>query len=258
MGFQGTGAPTLRTIQQKATPSVSAPGLLFEEAINGINSVRLSVSGADPLNVVLLEGTVNGSGDWETLGTISGNDATLFNTQAFDKIRATTTTYGGVPFNFAWKQEDHPSAYSIIDKDNDYLAVNPDGSINVNAVIVNDVPTGTQEYKNLFGQATAVLAGIQTTIVSYTVPGLASFSLYLGEFSGTNIATYDLYIDNVLQARKRTWFNGNMADEFNFEPATKEGFIVEGGTIIRIDVTHNRPFSGDFEARIFGLLITPI
>lgn len=47
-GFQGTGLPDLKMLQDKVETSISAVGPVATETTSGFNSVRLQVTGADP------------------------------------------------------------------------------------------------------------------------------------------------------------------------------------------------------------------
>lgn len=132
------------------------------------------------------------------------------------------------------------------------LKVNPDGSLTV--VLENNITVGTTT--NLFNQISAVAMGITTTIISYTVPVGNDFKLCLVEVGGSNIAEYEVLINGSLNARKRTWFSGPFTDEFIFETNLAGGIVVPSGQIISVQVTHDRPDLGDFEARILGEIIS--
>lgn len=128
----------------------------------------------------------------------------------------------------------------------DTLAVNPDGSINVN--ITSTAPTGS--VISDFGSVTSVPMSVLTTINSYTI-GLSVIG-YLEriECSGTNIAQYEIYISSVLQARQRTYFGGALDVIFEFVSPTAKGLLLTPGTVIEVKVIHLRPTVGDFDARI--------
>lgn len=255
-GFQGTGLVSARTIQKNESVGVSSTGILFTYPSNGINSVRVQISDAAPSNVVAVSGSVDGV-NWIPVGSVTGNNAVIFSTHAYDFIQAETVVYGGSPFNASWKLEASPSAFSITDKDGDIAEIT-DGKIHVLAEIVDDLPGGsTQVIESLFDSVSSVAAGPTVTIISYTVPALSTFRLYSVEFGGSNIGTYELRFNGVLQAKKRTWFNGELSGTFEFLPPSKDGIELAAGTIITVRVNHNRPNVGDFEARIFGLLVLP-
>lgn len=131
MGFQGSGLPNLATIQEEAASNLSAVGIVFNEATNGLNSVRLQIENAGPTNVVTVFGSVDGV-NWKSVGTILGNKASIFNTQAYDRVKAEITTYGAAALDATWKFETYPSASGITGQDGNILHINPDGSINVN------------------------------------------------------------------------------------------------------------------------------
>lgn len=102
---------------------------------------------------------------------------------------------------------------------------------------------------NIFNQTTGVISGSETVIVSYTVPILKALSLNLCQFSGNNIALFNIYQDTTLIATYRTMFGTSLTGELNFS-----GLTFAAGTMIIIKVLQNRPSSGDFEGRIIGVL----
>lgn len=133
----------------------------------------------------------------------------------------------------------------IGDQDNE-LEVNDDGSINVN--IVSSVSSNEVE-KNIFNEAPAVVSGIETSIVSYTVPALITAKIQRISFSGQSIGTFNLYKNGNKIDVKHTWFNGPMFGDFVFIGASEEGQVFAAGDKIELKVLHNRT-SGDFTGRI--------
>lgn len=101
---------------------------------------------------------------------------------------------------------------------------------------------------SIYGEVNLV-AGPETTVLSYTTVGSTVTQLVRGEFGGTNIAQYRLYIDNVIQARFVTWFNGPMDGHWDFS-GEERGLSLNPGQVIKITAEHGRPFAGDFFARL--------
>lgn len=112
------------------------------------------------------------------------------------------------------------------------------------------------EIVNQFDTVLAVASGAETLIGTYTVPAGKSFALIRVDLSGTNIATYNLYIDGDLKARKRTWFCGPFCEVIDFSNIDLDGLRLSEGQIIEIKVIHQRTDAGDFESRMQGLLET--
>lgn len=125
----------------------------------------------------------------------------------------------------------------IISDGHDIIDINEDGSI--------DTVVTTPATVLVFNEATNVASGIETTITTY-LPSQV-FSLNKVTFSGNNIATYKLYIDNVLKGVIYTWFNGSLSDEFCFD-----NLLVNANKRISITVQHSRPYLGNFAASIQG------
>lgn len=107
---------------------------------------------------------------------------------------------------------------------------------------------------SMFADLTDVASGIDSTIIDYTVPSGNVFYLSKVEFGGSNIAEYELLIDAVASARKRTNFGAPLSDQFDFMTSANIGIRLESGQNIKVNVNHQRPSSGDFEARILGVL----
>lgn len=173
---------------------------------------------------------------------------------------------------------------AIRDSSGDELNVNADGSINVviqdveielnyledsitshqggvwNTSIKNSdgsdispanplsVTFAEEPYVNIysFNGITSVPSGVETTILTYTVPVGKTASLRLSEMSGTNIGTFNLYLGATLINRKRTFF-GELNTNMEF---TNKGYSLTAGQTISLKILHNRPFIGDFEANL--------
>lgn len=116
------------------------------------------------------------------------------------------------------------------------LEVNPDGSINVNTV-------DSTEVTNIYDEVTAVANGISTVVLDYTLP--ANRKLEVVSVAGTNIAMYELLIDNAVQSKKYTYFGGQLNADFNMSSLS-----LATGQNIKIVVTHSRPDFGDFNTNI--------
>lgn len=128
---------------------------------------------------------------------------------------------------------------AIADPDGDFLEINPDGSINV---VLS--ATGGAVLKTYYNEINGIVSGITTLITSYTAnPGDLLQKI---EFSGTNIAEYELIINGTTQDKKRTYFGNSLNGIFDFN----NGIEVPAGQDIEIYVVHNRPEVGDFNARI--------
>lgn len=126
----------------------------------------------------------------------------------------------------------------ITDQDGDKLQINTDGSLNVNVV------STAQVLKSYFSEVTGVATGITEVVCTYT----ATAPVYLQkiEFSGTNIATFELYVAGIIVDRKITYFSGNLGGVFEFN----QGLNIATGQVIEVRVYHNRPDPGNFSTRM--------
>ena len=114
---------------------------------------------------------------------------------------------------------------------------------------VLSLPSQTLTPVNDFASISSLASASLTTVISYTVPAGKTFYLRMIEFGGGNIATYDVIIDSIPQARRRTYFGGSLSSEFFFDALT-----VAAGKVIELKVIHGRPMTADFEGRVLGYL----
>ena len=128
---------------------------------------------------------------------------------------------------------------AISDPDGDFLDINPDGSINV---VLST--TGGAILNNYYSEVTNIVSGITTLVASYVAN--SGDLLQKIEFSGTNIAEYELVINGNTQDKKRTYFGNSLNGIFDFN----NGLIIPAGQTIEVFVIHNRSNVGDFNARI--------
>lgn len=112
-------------------------------------------------------------------------------------------------------------------------------------IVVTGAVVGT--VRSIFDEALAVPSGSPTTILSYTAPSATTFIRV--NTGGTNIAQFEVYINGTLNARQRTYFGATLDTTFDYS-AGSEGFVLNSGDLVEVKVTHQRPSSGDFEARL--------
>jgi hypothetical protein len=130
---------------------------------------------------------------------------------------------------------------------------NPDGSINV---IVEPIPAPNTQVVSVYNEIVAVPAGTTIQIVSYTVPPGDTAVFQRAAVSGENIARYDLYINGVIQDTVRTMFGGDLTQVFDFTSGNDSGYPLAANETISIKVLHNRPYTGNFNARLQVLVIS--
>lgn len=118
------------------------------------------------------------------------------------------------------------------------LGINSDGSINVNITSNINVPI------NVFNEITNLESNNESTIVSYT----ASVNCFVSQISvsGDNIATYRVLINGDTVDKARTYFGAAFNHCFDF----KDGILLTAGQTVRVNVVHDRPDLGSFNARI--------
>lgn len=126
----------------------------------------------------------------------------------------------------------------------DLLGVNEDGSINV----VDDL--GANETPLFpYDEAPLVASGLETDVLTYTVPIGKISLLYRCEVSGENIAQYKIYLNGTAIATRRTHHGSGLSTEFDFTTPNKRSVQLEAGDVITVRVLHNRPEPSNHEAR---------
>ena len=108
-----------------------------------------------------------------------------------------------------------------------------------------DLPPGYKSVSAFFSQL-SVTNGVETVLASLIV--LDSYLLLENiEASGTNKARFNIYVNDDLIATKRSNYL-EFTTEFKFI-----SYKLLQGDKIEIKVYHDRPYPGDFEARIIGV-----
>lgn len=118
------------------------------------------------------------------------------------------------------------------------LKVNANGSINVVTGTVN------RQLASVYNEVTGIVAGI-TTIIGQIVLSENAL-LQKIDFSGSNIAEFELVIDGNTEDKKRTYFGSSLNGTFDFN----QGLALTSGQTVTVYVVHNRPSVGDFNSRM--------
>lgn len=167
------------------------------------------------------------------------------------------------------------SDVTIVDKDGDPLNVNPDGSIDVNVLNsleldidaasgdniaisdgTNTATVGTNGGLNVnilnssaivvtnqYNEANSVPANSLTNILTYT-PSVNG-KIKQVNVAGNNKAIYTIEVASSVVDKAYTWYTS-----YNHEFDCGEGLAVIAGQQILVRVIHDRPFLGDFNARL--------
>jgi hypothetical protein len=115
------------------------------------------------------------------------------------------------------------------------LSVNPDGSINV-------IPTNFDTIC-YYSEITNINTGLTATIINFSPS--ASVKLQAINVSGDNIATYKVIKNSSVVEKKRTYFGNSLNLTFEYN-----NFVINNGDSLQVDVIHNRPYVGNFNATI--------
>lgn len=126
---------------------------------------------------------------------------------------------------------------------------------NALTVPVTPIPPNSN-LQSIFDTVSNVPSNTLTQIQSYTVPTGNSALLQKVEASGTNIAQYNVLINNATQAVQYTFW-GQLNTVFNFTAYGGAGLLLNAGTTVTVQVIHLRPYVGDFNSNI-QIIQTPI
>lgn len=130
------------------------------------------------------------------------------------------------------------------------LAINSDGSINVNATIS---PVSPGNVINQYNEVTGIAMGSSITVVSYTVPVGKTLRLTRIEFSSDSISTFEVDFNGIANAKKRLHYT-HFNDDFEFLN-DQDGLSLTAGTIINVVATNNSVNgTASFNSNLQGVL----
>lgn len=111
---------------------------------------------------------------------------------------------------------------------------------------------------NVYNEISSVASGVETTILTYTVPIGKTAYLLLAECAGSNTAYYKVLHNITTLGKQYTYFGGNLNAKFEFSTTIKAdpGFKLLAGETITVRVRHERPSTGDFNSRVQVVEIT--
>lgn len=127
----------------------------------------------------------------------------------------------------------------------DEMSVNPDGSINV-VVAGSNV---SFDLESEYNEVSSVPTASPTLVCAFTAPVGKTTFLHKVFASGDNTATYKVKLNSTTIDTKRTYFGADLDVMFDFS-ITDKGRELVVGDLVEIYVEHQRPFVGDFNARI--------
>lgn len=108
---------------------------------------------------------------------------------------------------------------------------------------------------SVYGEAAAVVNGIETNVVTYTVPAGKKLFLSAAEMEGDNVAAFRVKQDGTTIARARfsyTQFTGRVS----FEALPSAALLIPAGVVLTVAVYQEaRESSGNYSARILGVLL---
>ena len=149
-------------------------------------------------------------------------------------------TLKGYKYNiYTGKFELSPPSVGVVDSDGNELDINPDGSINV---VISE--TGGSNLEVYYSEVLGLVSGVTQLLGTYTA--VANDNLQKIDFSGDNVAEYELFIDGVLKTKKRSFFT-YLDGSIEF---AGRGIALSAGQIVEVFVNHTRPDPGDFNVTI--------
>lgn len=112
----------------------------------------------------------------------------------------------------------------------------------------SDIPASS---KYVYNEVTNVTPGIETTISTYTAISGKDCFLQSVEYSGTNIATFRVYINGTVVDKQYTYFTYyNGLFQYLTGNSTSPGISLNTGDVVLITGIQNRSSTCDFNANI--------
>lgn len=122
------------------------------------------------------------------------------------------------------------------------------GALNVN-VVSSSPTTGTEIID--YNEVTSVASGIETTVLTYTVPGTNDFYLQLISSAASNVSTYRVYRNGiVIDKQYGAWTQYNFSFDYRSNDDLTPGFKLAPGDIILVTAIHTSPSLASFNAKI--------
>ena len=109
---------------------------------------------------------------------------------------------------------------------------------------VGVLETGTVD--TAYNEVLSVASSILTTVTTYTA--IQPTRIKWIDVSGTNIATYTVYVNGTPISKKRTYY-GNLDNSFQYS----KGYALLTSDVVAVKVEHTQPSVGDFNAFILVL-----
>lgn len=128
----------------------------------------------------------------------------------------------------------------------DVLAVNSDGSINVNIGTTSSAPGLSVTHNEI----TSVASGVETTLMTIT-PSASGLRVFKIEVSGDTVAHYRVKINDSVIFNKRSWWT-EFNQSFDFQEFTN-GLFLNSGQVVTVTVQHVKPYLASFEATLMAL-----
>lgn len=125
------------------------------------------------------------------------------------------------------------------------IAVNTDGSLNVNVIQSSSVP-GLQYW---FNETLAVPNATETTLISLVGPPQGR-RITKVSVSGDNLAQFRVKLDSNTVESRRTWWN-HFNETFAFE-SFSNGLVVGSGVTLSVTVLQNRPVPGTYQVTVYA------
>jgi hypothetical protein len=117
-------------------------------------------------------------------------------------------------------------------------------------LIQGENPAVGTNFRAIYNESLAVVSGSPVTLLTYTVMPSITSKVQRILFSGENIAKYQVFVNSVAISTKRTYFGSSLNGVFEFTGNSGGGLNMNAGDILLVQVSHQRPYPGDFEATL--------
>lgn len=111
-------------------------------------------------------------------------------------------------------------------------------------------PNNNNEIVYSYNEVSGVVKSNLVTITTYIAPIAKTCFLQRVSSGGSNIAVFNVKINGDIVEKRRTYYSSGLTTDFQFIGSQESGIPLQVGDVVTVEVIHERPNSGDFEAKV--------
>lgn len=107
---------------------------------------------------------------------------------------------------------------------------------------IKAIPWGSIE--PVYAEITSIASGVTSDVLSFNA--VSNTRAVIIAASGSNIAIYTIKLNGTVIDKAYTNFGSSLSTQFDFST----GLSLTSGDVLKVQVLHNRPYLGDFNAKL--------